>query len=534
MKVKLLGALLGASLFLGACDDTTNTLGMGMLPGSDAVVAHTTTFDVTTRSVEADAVYAKTSIGYVGKFTDPDFGDYTASFLTELNCTEDFKFSEILPDVYEEYWDGDTLKGRGTLVDDKVAGIRLLVYYNDWFGDSLNACRMSVYELNDQWVKERHDENMQYRYTNIDTEKYKGRLLGRKAYTAYDASVPDSVRNATDANGNRTYYPVISFELDTQIGEDILELNRAYERGENNYFDDADHFIDNVFKGVYVKNDFGDGTILYVDRVDLEFRFRFHYVDSLGLALKKKVNDENGDIGDDSIYYGRQTLFASTKEVIQANQFASSERLTAKVNEKEWTYIKSPAGIFTEAALPCDEIYQQLSGDTLNAVKLTFTNYEDRNNQTFSMGAPEEVLLIRKQNVKEFFEENQINDNLTSFVTTHNSNEVNQYHFPNIARLVTTCINEKNAARAEAEKEAGASWNEEEWNAQWNKENPDWNKVLLIPVQITTQQTSSSTTVTTAVQHDLQPGFAKLQGGDPEQGGQKLTLEVTYTSFPKD
>ena len=238
MKVKLLGALLGASLFLGACDDTTNTLGMGMLPGSDAVVAHTTTFDVTTRSVEADAVYAKTSIGYVGKFTDPDFGDYTASFLTELNCTEDFKFSEILPDVYEEYWDGDTLKGRGTLVDDKVAGIRLLVYYNDWFGDSLNACRMSVYELNDQWVKERHDENMQYRYTNIDTEKYKGRLLGRKAYTAYDASVPDSVRNATDANGNRTYYPVISFELDTQIGEDILELNRAYERGENNYFDE--------------------------------------------------------------------------------------------------------------------------------------------------------------------------------------------------------------------------------------------------------------------------------------------------------
>ena len=157
MKVKLLGALLGASLFFGACDDTTNTLGMGMLPGSDAVVAHTTTFDVTTQSVEADAVYAKTSIGYVGKFTDPDFGDYTASFLTELNCTEDFKFSEILPDVYEEYWDGDTLKGRGTLVDDKVAGIRLLVYYNDWFGDSLNACRMSVYELNDQWVKERHD-----------------------------------------------------------------------------------------------------------------------------------------------------------------------------------------------------------------------------------------------------------------------------------------------------------------------------------------------------------------------------------------
>ncbi len=533
MKVKNLGLLLCASLTFFACDDTTNTLGMGMLPDSDAIAAHTMTFEVTTQSVAADAVYAKTAIGYVGKFTDPEFGDYTSSFLTELNCTEDFKFSDILPDVYEEYYDGDTLKGRGTLVDDKVAGVRLIVYYNDWFGDSLNACRMSIYELNDQWVQERHDENMRYRYTDIDAEKYKGRLLGRKAYTAYDPSVPDSIRNATDSNGNRTYSPALVFDLDTEIGENIMELNRAYERGENNYFDDADHFIDNVFKGVYVKNDFGDGTILYVERVDLEFQYRFHYVDSLGVALKKKVNDENGNIGDDSIYIARQSLFASTKEVIQANQFANSERLIAKANEKNWTYIKSPAGIFTEATLPYDSIYQQLSNDTLNAVKLTFTNYEDRNSQAFNMDAPSNVLLIRKQDVKSFFEENQINDNLTSFVATHNSSGVNQYYFPNIARLVTTCINEKKAARAQAEKEAGASWDEELWSEQWNKDNPDWNKVLLIPVTITTQQTSSSTTVTTAVQHDLEPGYAKLQGGDPEQGGQKLTLEVTYTTFPQ-
>lgn len=533
MKVKTLGAVLLASLTFVACDDTTNTLGMGMLPDTDALSAHTITFDVTTRSVAADAVYAKTATGYVGKFTDPEFGDYTASFLTELNCTDDFKFSDILPAVYEEYYDGDTLKGRGTLVDDKVEGVRLLVYYNDWFGDSLNACRMSVYELNDQWIQERHDKSRQYRYTNIDAEKYKGRLLGRKAYTAYDASIPDSVRYATNSEGYYTYSPVLTFDLDTEIGENILKLNRAYERGENNFFNNADHFIDNVFKGVYVKNDFGDGTILYVDRVDLEFQFRFYYVDSLGVALKKKVNDANGNIGDDSTYIGRQSLFASTKEVIQANQFTNSEKLAAKINEKEWTYIKSPAGIFTEATLPYDEIYSQLSKDTLNAVKLTFTNYEERNNQAFNMDAPNNVLLIRKQDVKSFFEENQINDNLTSFIATHNSNAVNQYYFPNIARLVSTCINEKKAARTQAEKEAGSSWDEKAWSEQWNEENPDWDKVLLIPVTITTQQTSSSTTVTTAVQHDLAPGYARLQGGDPEQGGKKLTLEVTYTSFPE-
>lgn len=533
MRPKHIGVLLIAALAFLACDDSTDTLGMGMLPESDGMAAHTMTFDVTTQSYLADAVYAKTSTGYVGRFTDREFGDYTASFLTELNCTDNFKFSEILPDAYEEYYSGDTLKGKGTLVNDSVAGLRLIVYYKSWFGDSLNACRMSAYELNEQWAKERQDETKRYRYTNINTKDYidQDKLLGRKAYTAYDATVPDSVRNATDSNGNPTYSPSIVFNLDPKIGQRIYDLNKAYERGENNFFDNADNFINNVFRGVYFQTDYGDGTILYADQVDLQFQFRFHYVDSLGVALKKKVNDENGIIGDDSIYIGGQTLFASTKEVIQANQFINSNKLKEKANEKEWTYIKSPAGIFTEATLPYDSIYKALANDTLNAAKLTFTNYNEKNNYKFSMSAPSNVLLLRKQDLKSFFEENKVNDNITSFTAAHNGVATNQYTFQNIARLVSTCINEKKAARDKAREEAGEAWDEEAWNKEWNADNPDWNKVLLIPVTINTQSTGTNTSTTTAVQHDLQPGYAKLQGGDPEKGGTKLKLEITYTRF---
>lgn len=531
MRLKHIGALLTAALVFFACDDTTNTLGMGMLPDSDGMSAHTITFDVTTHSYLADAVYAKTSTGYVGRFTDPEFGAYTSSFLTELNCTDNFKFSETLPPLYEEYYSGDTLKGKGTRVDENVAGLKLILYYSSWFGDSLNACRMSAYELNDRWIQERQDGTKHYRYTDININDYKGTLLGRKAYTAYDATVPDSVRFETDSNGNYTYSPSIVFNLDTEIGQKIYDLNKAYEKGENNYFDNADNFINNVFKGVCIQNDFGDGTILYADRIDLQFQFRFHYVDSLGVALKKKVTDENGQIGEDSIYYGAETLFASTKEIIQANQFANSEKLKEKAEEKNWTYIKSPAGIFTEATLPYDEIYQELSKDTLNSAKLTFTNYNEKNNYKFSMDAPSNVLLLRKQELKSFFEENKVNDNITSFTAAHNSVATNQYTFQNIARLVSTCINEKKAARDKAKEEAGTTWDEEAWNKKWNEENPDWNKVLLIPVNISTQSTGTNSTTTTAVEHDLQPSYAKLQGGDPDNGGTKLTLEVTYTRF---
>ncbi len=50
MKVRYLGTLLLAVLTFFGCDDNTGTLGLGMLPDSDRMSAHTTTFDVITRS----------------------------------------------------------------------------------------------------------------------------------------------------------------------------------------------------------------------------------------------------------------------------------------------------------------------------------------------------------------------------------------------------------------------------------------------------------------------------------------------------
>ena len=514
MKVKYSGILLLALLTLFSCDDNTGTLGIGMLPGSDDINAHTTTFNVTTESYFVEGgVYAKTSTGYIGKFVDPvlgEIGNYEASFLTELNCTNNFK----LPAEYNDE------THTGTMAGDTVVSIQLAVYYNTWFGDSLNACRMSAYKLNDKWLKERKNSDRSYRYTNIDPTKYydESDLLARKAYTAYDTSVPDSVRNAMDSNSNPTFYPNVTFPLDKAWGNEILHLNRDYQKGLNNYFDNSERFIENILKGIYLKTDYGIGTILYVDRVDLQMQFRFHYVDSLGVKLKKNN-------GEDSLYYSMATVFASTKEVIQANQLKNSDKLKELAEQQtEFTYLRSPAGIFTQGALPYDEINEKLSGDTLNAVKLTFTNYnEDSNKYKFGMSAPGTVLLLRKKDLKTFFEENKLTDNITSFIATHNSVATNQYTFNNIARLVTTCINEKKAAK----EKAGPSWDEAKWI--------DDNKVLLIPVSIT-YDSSSTTPTMTGIQHNLAPSYAKLKGGPAKVGDEvktPLILEVTYTTFGK-
>ncbi len=515
MKPKHIGALLLATLAaVTACDDNTGSLGISMLPPSDGLTAHVSTFNVKTESLLAGAVFAKTSTGYVGKFTDPDFGSYEASFLTELNSTG----GELFPEVYRETeWDteGNPTKGEGLLYKkDSLVSAQLYIYYNNWFGDSLNACRMSVYELDKPL-----DKNY---YTDIDPEEFynpnNAKLLGRKAYSAYDTSVSDSLRNATDSDGNPVYSPHIAIDLNREEFERRILLTY---REHPEYFSSPEAFRDNVFKGMYFKNDLGDGTVLYVDQVALVFQLCLHYTDSeTGVALKKAD-------GTDSLYNSSSILFASTKEIVQANHFVNSQLLEERSKEPDWTYIKSPAGIFTQATMPYDEIYTQLTNDTLNAVRLTFTNYKQESTYDYSMSAPDQVLLIRKKDMKEFFEDNQLPDNVTSFTVSHNNVNTNQYTFQNIARLVTTCINEKRAAR----EAAGDAWDE----ARWMEENPDWDKVLLVPVSVEYDENYYSTPTIIRMQHDLRPGFAKLKGGPATNGDgtlqNPLTLEVISTYF---
>ena len=295
MNVRFLGLLLLAVLTFFGCDDTTGTLGLDMLPGNDNVTVKTKTYKVNTKSFLADSVYAKTSTGYVGRFTDPEFGYYESSFLTELNCLQDLE----LPTLYK--YDPVTQTGTGTLVKDSILSVKLSIYYSSWFGDSLSACKMRVYELN-----KKLDKN---RYTSINPEEYYDpndpkALLGEKAYAAHDESISDSIRYATDSYGNYTYTPSISFSLDKdEFGE--KRILRPY-REHPEYFKDSEAFIENVFKGLYIKTEQGDGSILYIDRVDMQFQFQFHYVnDTTGVAYKKQN-------GADSTYYKMQTVCSSS------------------------------------------------------------------------------------------------------------------------------------------------------------------------------------------------------------------------------
>ena len=551
MKAKYALIALLAITFWG-CDDNTAGLGLGMFPGSDQNInGQLKTYPVTTSSVAAGRIYAKTNIGYVGKFTDSQFGTYQAGFLSTLNCPEGLTF----PGLYNNTAFGNNKKITNTMVEkasddivlihkdpndesSEVIGnihtIELYLWYNSYFGDSLTACRLSIYELDKELEKA---ENKDYYYTDINPDEFykESDILGSKAYTAVDLSVKDSIRNLD------TYVPSVhlTFEkpIAERVGGNILrEFRKAQDKGAK--FDNKEFF--EAFKGLYVRSDFGDGTVLYVDQVQMNVVYKCYAIDSI------KGTPHLTHDGKDSTYYAYR-VFNSTREVIQANRLDNDSKIDELIeNDKTCTYLKTPAGIFTEAVLPISKINEELSGDTLNAVKLTFSNYNQAsNNNNFGMSAPSNVMLIRKKDKDRFFAKNLLNDGVSSFLTSH-STSTNQYTFNNITGLINACVNDRKTADRDIREKGKVEYTVYDTETgidevkstnditEWEKAT-EWDKVVLIPVLVTYDSSNNNNYYGTSsniigIQHDLRPGYVKLKGG--EKGG-ALNLEVVYTSFTK-
>lgn len=553
MKAKYALVALLALTFFG-CDDNTGGIGSGMFPDSDQNInGRLSNFDVTTQSIKAGNIYAVTSEGYVGKFTDQNFGAYSAGFLTELNCPKGMTF----PDVYQEFdaqgnpvAEGKGVKATGSMISDgtevdlptgtkaplgNVYATEIYLWYNKYFGAPDTPCRLSVYKL-----KKGLDKDQSY-YTDINPEDYYSpndpqALLGRKSYTAVDLSVSEETRN------KEGYVPSVRVAIKNEIGKSILTDSRKEPAKLADLFKKS-------FPGIYVKSDFGDGTILYVAEIQMNVVYKIYVTDSkTGLKLKKKYEkDANGAPVDSTDY--RYRSFNATKEILQANQFVSDQTILDQlIKDGTVTYMKTPAGIFTEATIPVSDIENKLANDTINAVKLAFRHYNETETNPFGMKAPDRILLIREKEKDSFFEKNKLADNITSYISARNTSQ-NEYTFNNISKLLKACFSDKKAAEEEIKKNGkvkyevlgsdGKFTTKETSDINVWKAESTWNKVVIIPVvvEFDTQTNANQQPQIISISHDLKPSYVRLKGGangmlpGDTYKDNRLKLEIVSTNF---
>ena len=118
------------------------------------------------------------------------------------------------------------------------------------------------------------------------------------------------------------------------------------------------------------------------------------------------------------------------------------------------------------------------------------------------------MLMVRKSEMHKFFLKNKVNDNVTSFLATFDASN-NQYAYSNIASLLKTCMREY---------EEGI-----QQDSDWESKNPDWNKVVLIPVTVTTNSNSQIVKLV----HDISISSIRLRGGTEYE----IPIEVITSKF---
>lgn len=408
MKLKFLVAL-GIAATLYSCDDETTGIGQ-FVADADMIPAKADSYTIETESYLLDSVYSRSSTAYLGKFTDKDYGTFSSDFLVQINCPENF----ILPDRIEE-----------------IKTAKLGLYYTSYFGDSLASIRVQIDPLT-KAIKDDGTNKALY-YSNLDPTEYYDKNatpLAIKDYSAYDRTIPDSVRNEDG------YYPNVAIDLGDGFCKNFLEKYNYTETVNGKtihpYFKDSESFINNVLKGFYVHTISGEGSILYISDIYLH----------LTIAYWTKTSEDK-----DTLVHTVVPM-SSTKEVFMSTRFKNSG-MKELVSDPKCTYLKTPAGLCTEVTLPIEEMYQAHKNDTLNSISVSFQKLKDQSNNPFKMGTPSNLLMVRKGEMKDFFENNKVYDNKTTFIATYSST-TNSYDFSKLNRLISYIFSE---IRPEIEKE---------------------------------------------------------------------------------
>ena len=202
---------------------------------------------------------------------------------------------------------------------------------------------------------------------------------------------------------------------------------------------------------------------------------------------------------------------ASTPEVLQTTKVTNDkEALRHLVDDESCTYLKSPSGIFTEVTLPVDEITQNHANDSLLMVSITFQRENSNVSNPYLLDAPSTVIMLPTDSLRTFFEEEKSYDYNSSFVETLSKN---CYEFSNISNLIT--LMSKNKAKGLAS------------DPDWVSKHPNWNKVLLVPISVTTSTTSSGTTVAAVISNQMGLVSTKLVGGP----NNPIEMKVIYAKF---
>ena len=492
MKKNLILPLIALAGIFASCDDTTDEVGSSLTSPTDRLIVDYGTFNISSETVKLDNVISRSSIGYLGKLKDSETGSYiTGNFIGQLQSMEGYEFLSR----------DNLVLTNGEIIADSC---RLYVYYSTYTGDSTVSMKCKLHEMAKP-LSEAETYSVDFKPTYENGYLRENGMTKSTTYSLIDYSISDTARWA----GTYRYFNICLDNEYTDVDGNKYNnygtyiMRKYYEPGGSEKFKNSYNFIHNICPGFYLEHTGGIGCMANIALTQLIVYFR--------------------DIKADTIHKNI-VLFGGTEEVLQKTNFTQDNAVIEKLkDEGDHTYLKTPAGLYTQVKLPVDQVFNGHENDTLNTARVTFireNNSQETNSYTIPV--PQQVMIIPADSVETFFAEDKVTDNRSSYLTSYSSS-ANGYTFNNISGMMSIMKEAKTKYLAE---HRGTT------EAQYEELHPRWNKAIIIPVITSSIQTDSyGSKKITRVVHDMSISSTKLVGG--KDNPEVIKMSCIYSKFQK-
>lgn len=377
LKIKYNTAIVGLfAILCVACSDDVTTVGSSLVTDKSEIIIDST-FVVTGNSVLADSIQSRTTAQLIGRLDAKGYGLLSS-------------------DIVTQFMSAVSLDTTGIKSDDDIKQMEMLMFFDAgaFTGDSLVPMGIKVFPLKKQLPNTI--------YSNFNPEDYynSSECWGTKIYTG-NALQNDSLNDLS--------YRTISFEFPREFA---VKFYNEYLKNPATFA--TPQSFSKFFPGIYIQNSFGNGRITNIKETRVNLHFQRH-----------QTLTNNEGVQRDTVYQLSRSYMAVTPEVVTNNiiKFNMSDELTDLVAQGEKLLV-APVGYDVEIEFPLNEVlkkYRQQAGGLAVINTLSFSLPAEEVTNNYGINPPEHVLMVLTSEKKEFFAQNKLTDDKTSFLAIYNS-----------------------------------------------------------------------------------------------------------------
>lgn len=400
----LSAALASAALLsLSACDDdTTSQIGNSLTRGEVTVTIDSTAFDLKGRCVEHSVFDTRATSNLLGRIDVPEYGSLRCSFVSRLMPAD----ALAIPDSISE-----------AKIDSMMMVLR--VPRGALTGDSLAPQQLTAYRLTEDLPAGIA--------SNFNPEGYydPSQPMGSASYTL-------SIIAKGDSLFKKQKYIDIKIPLGRQAAVDVYH---AYK--ENPELFQWPSTFSQKMKGIYVEPSFGNGCIANIAKV--YFNIYWNRLQSKYVAASDGVDAKY------ETYVVRDStcVFSTAPEVLNSNNvtYVPSDALRSLVASGA-NIVTTPGGYNCTITFPIKEVLKKYYADSynlsvVNGLSLSIPAAPVSNG--FGIETVPYLLMVKTDEMDEFFASNKVPDNISSFYATYDSDN-GEYHFSSMRNYLIELI----------------------------------------------------------------------------------------------